>query len=68
MARAHTLTVTVKMGAYAQQFKELMLMLNDLYDMVPDWRAAERDEAAERIGVLLTRMTNIDYTKDNDDG
>ena len=68
MARAHTLTVTVKMGASAQQFKELMLMLNDLYDMVPDWCAAERDEAAERIGVLLTRMTNIDYTKDNDDG
>ena len=68
MARAHTLTMTVKMGASAQQFKELMLTLNDLYDMVPDWRAVERDEAAERIGVLLTRMTNIDYTKDNDDG
>ena len=45
-----------------------MEALGDLYDMVPEWQAAERDKAAQTIHVLFTRMADVHYTKETNNG
>ena len=61
-------TLNIKFGASAKDFYRLVETLADLYDMVPEWQAAERDKAAQTIHVLFTRMTDVYYTKESNDG